>query len=165
MLEKERSHRNELPIAQNTAIYVNSQKTKPPYSSPLDFCFFSSGDEGKVNSEVCDCFLSLSRDGLLPSWVLEVAPVEDIRKNAKGEKVTAVRAWMTKGLLLLLPKMNLSAVKSGMILASVEHPVGKTTLWDVDTKKAYDLIIPKGLESVSVDTQLLLFKPLRLGVA
>ena len=160
--EKERSHRYELPIAQSTAIYVNSQKTQPPYSSPLDFCFFGSGDEGKIRSDVCDCFLNLSRDGLLPSWVLEVAPVEEIRKNTKGEKVTSVRAWMTKGLLLLLPTMSLSAVKVGMVLSNGEHTTGKTTLWDIDSKRSHDLIIPKNLEPVSTDTQLLLFKPLRL---
>ncbi|MEW5857382.1 MAG: hypothetical protein AB1861_08375 [Cyanobacteriota bacterium] len=153
LLERESAHRRELPTALNTSIYANSQKTKPPYYAPLDFCFFQAPDQGRIPSPVCDCFLALHREELLPAWSLEVAPVDELQKNTRGEKFEGVRVWMTKGLILLLPSREGQLVHIGMVLAGEECPSGKVTLWDTDSSVSHQVIVPKGVTGASFDVK------------
>lgn len=144
-IEREQDHRKELPTALSTSIYANSQKTKPPYFSPVDFCFFHNPEESRIPSDICDAFTELSRDEMLPTWALEYAPVEDLRKNVKGTKTVRSRAWMTKGLIVVLPVTSGNLV-SGMAIASEDVPSGKITLWDIDTQEAHTIVVPPGTE-------------------
>lgn len=150
-LEKRKAHFQELPIALSTAVYSNSQRTKPPYASHTDYCFFQPLD--LIPSEVCDCFLNLLDEEILPSWCLEFAPVDDLKKNARQAEVVRPRAWMWQNLVLLCPRIEGRVLTIGMAIASDEHPVGRTQVEDIDSGEVHTIIVPPKISGATTNAR------------
>lgn len=107
-------HLRELPIAQLTAVYANSQKTKPPYFSRDDFCLFRPRNN-QLTPEVCSAIVSLTESNELPGWLFELIPdYQEIELGATGEPPEE-KIWMTKGVALICPKYSASGVRAGMV--------------------------------------------------
>lgn len=106
-MSRQKAHLSELSIAQFSAIYINSQKTKPPYCSPKDFCLFSAS-ENKLPQDLCDIIISCKQDNLLPSGAASWLPWEDISVQ-KGRKIfpkESLRILRTKGIWGIAPKIE-----------------------------------------------------------
>jgi hypothetical protein len=148
-IERRYVHLTEQPIALNSAILSNSQRTKPPYAQPADFFIFEP--KGKeLPTELCDTFMALLREEIIPSWSIEFVPVDKLKEGAKGRSISTPRAWMCKGLILFLPRTtegNLLQIE--MVIAESDHPVGKTQLWDVDSGESFSVIVPPEIEGVN----------------
>lgn len=69
--------------------------------------------------------------------------MDDLRKNVANKPVPTPRAWMCRGLALLLPQVEEWGVRIGMAIASDTAPFGKVTLWDVDSGAPYRVVVPK----------------------
>lgn len=150
-LEKRNAHFHELPIALNTAVYSNSQRTKPPYASEKDYCFFQPVN--LLPSEVCDCFQALIDEEILPTWCLEFAPVDELKKNRKEKVIAAPRAWMWQDLVLLCPRFEGRILTIGMAIASDEHPVGRTQIEDVDSGEVHTIIVPPKISGATTNAK------------
>jgi hypothetical protein len=143
-LERERLHSEEEAIAQLTAIYFNSQKTKPPYLSRTDFYIYPPLEESSIPAEVCNTFLALVKEQILPSWALRLSPVEEIQKGA-SEKVgvAKVRLWMCRGLALICPNFEQEVLTAGLAIIDDDAPSGRVAVWDVDTNEEVLIWIPE----------------------
>ena len=145
-------HKYELPIARNTQVYVNSQRTKPPYARELDFCFFTPPDQALIPAETCDTFFSLVEDGTMPAWVIALAPVDELEKNKQDKPTQRPRLWMSLGLALIAPKSNGEYVNVGMaIMDAGSIKTGVVTVWDADSDEAIDVIIESTENSVETE--------------
>lgn len=150
-LKREQAHSAELPIAQLTAIYVNSQKTKPPYARLYDFCLFKSEGESLIPPEICDTFLKLVDDNDIPSWAISLAPLDEIRKGKGNGRVMYPRLWMCRGLALIAPRLEEGVLTAGIVVAEDDHPFGEVEVWDVDTQKSHTLRIPENLPASTTE--------------
>ena len=142
-LNREQAHRAELPIALNTQVYANSQKTKPPYFELQDFCFFRPQEvDSKIPSDVCDAIFEMANQRVLPGWALALAPIEEMEKGRRGNPVTKPRLWMARGVALILPRISGNSVSAGMALIDNELvQQGFITLFDVDSEESHKVLI------------------------
>lgn len=109
----------ELPIAQLTAVYANSQKTKPPYFSRDDFCLFRPRNN-QISPEVCSAIVVLVESNELPGWLFALLPdYQEIESGAQGEPPEDA-IWMAKGTALICPRYSASGVRAGMVVC--ENP-------------------------------------------
>jgi hypothetical protein len=143
--EREQRHAYELPVAQLTSVYANSQKTKPPYFNTSDFYFFALEDECTINVDVCATFLAIANDQRLPSWVLGLSPMEEIEK-AKAGRVAKTRMWMCRGLALICPNLEEGTLTAGMAVIDDNCPVGEVEVFDVDSGEIYIIHVPEKFE-------------------
>lgn len=151
-LEQESLHKYELPIARNTQVYANSQRTKPPYSKATDFCFFTPENSTRIPSDICNAFLSLVREGVLPGWVVSTTPVEDFKGGCNDDPVRRPRCWMSRTVVLIGPRKSKDTVHAGAaILDPLGAESGKVTVWDVDSNQAIDIIIPESSQKFELD--------------
>lgn len=151
-LEQETLHKYELPIARNTEVYANSQRLKPPYAKASDFCFFMSDTSARIPSDTCNAFLSLVRDGTLPSWAVSHSPVEDFKGNRNDDPVRRPRCWMSRTVTLISPRMGKGTVHAGAaILEPLDAKPGRVTVWDVDNNQAIDIIVPDSAKQFELD--------------
>lgn len=145
----ERLHAYEKPIAQLTTVYANSQKLEAPYYKSSDFYLFNVEGESEINVDVCATFLSISKDQLLPSWVLRLSPFEEIQKGAGKGRISKLRMWMRRGLALICPRLENGGLKAGMIVFD-DHPVGEVKVWDIDSREVHVISVPKKFEEAYV---------------
>lgn len=112
-------HLRELPIAQLTAVYANSQKTKPPYFSRDDFCLFRPRNN-QLSPEVCSAIVALAESNELPGWLFEIIPdYQEIEINSTGTLPPEEKIWMTKGTALICPRYSASGVRAGMVVCEI----------------------------------------------
>lgn len=91
---------------------------------------------------LCDAFAELLNEQIVPTWAVAIAPIEDLLKNKKGDKVPRPRLWMTRGIALFLPRYSSGSVF--VELAVYDWSLAKTglvTLWDIDSSESYEVLI------------------------
>lgn len=137
-------HKTELPIAQLTAIYANSQKTKPPYYSPAELCIFTP-KEDKIPTLVCNTFINLAETSDLPVWALVLAPVSELESGANQKEVAKPRCWTSHGICLVAPQISAIGLKIGMALTNGKKS-GRINFFDVDNNQVYEVIVPAELK-------------------
>lgn len=140
-------------MAQLIAVYVNSQKTKPPYYSAKDFLLFAPEIESGYSPDTANTFLSLSRENKLPPWAIAIAPVEEIRKAANDQPPRYPRALTCRGLILICPAIGLESVRSELVLADDDCPSGTVMMWDLDTGESFSLLV-EGVPEGEVELRL-----------
>lgn len=146
-------HAAELSVAQLTSVYINSQKTKPPYSSPHDFCLFTPQPH-HLPSELGDIIYSLRRDNLLPNSAAAWLPWESIPK--KSDRLTIkknLRILRTKGVWAIAPEIEGDFL---FIPLAVVEIFGAIRLHDPDTQIVYEVEIEKPPNVLVKDTWWLL---------
>lgn len=139
-LELERLHKMEMPIAQLTAVYGNSQKAKAPYFKTSDFYLFAPR-ESNFSPNTCATVLSLLEDKKLPPWALQLAPMEEIEGGNQGN-VTKPRMWMVRGLALICPSLNQGSLSATLALVEEDAPSGEVVVFDVDSGDEHTIFVP-----------------------
>lgn len=135
-IEQEEAHRNEIAIAQLTSVYANSQKLKPPYTSPADYFHFRPKENG-IPSWICNTFFDLSQSGDLPGWVISLAPVSELQRDRNDDPVSRPRLWLMRGIAAIAPRHTAFGLKVGMALIDEDIKPGRYRLWDIDTSEDY----------------------------
>lgn len=138
-------YKQELPIAQLSAIYANSQKTKPPYYSPAELCIFTP-KEDKIPTVICNTFVNLAETMDLPVWALVLAPVSELESGANNKDIAKPRCWTSHGICLVAPQISAIGLKIGMALTD-GNKSGKVTVFDVDSNQSYEIVVPSDLKA------------------
>lgn len=142
--KKEDLHSQELGISTLSSIYVNSNRDpkKGEPVAPRDFFYFYDvPEEERINPVAADCYFSLVSDGIIPQWCVSISPVDRLRAaRAEGTVPTKNRAWIRKGVLLLMPKITGLTVVAP--LAFVNGVEGKIDIIDVDSGMTHSIFIP-----------------------
>ena len=128
----------ELGISQLTCIYINSQKTKPPYYSPQDFCLFTPKKDA-ISQDLADIIWDLKRDNLLPNSAAAWLPWESIPPASdRPIPPNKIRILRTRGVWAIAPQEeeNFLFVPIGVV-----ERFGKMELNDPDTKCIYEVEI------------------------
>ena len=151
-IERQKQHAAEMAIAQLTAVYINSQKTKPPYYSPQDFCLFAPKTDSQLPEKVVATIHNLRRDELLPvsagAWLpWESIPALSSDRSLKIPK--RLRMLRTRGAWAIAPEIEGNFI---YIPIGVVEVYGKVQLNDPDTKCIYDVEIPKPTGHLVRDT-------------
>ena len=102
-LEKERLHLSEIGIAQLTAFYYNSQKTKPPYKNVEDFCFFKPRQG--LPEKLCNTFRNLLDATLVPAWCAIELPIVELENGATDGRPATPRLYSAPGIFLVAPEV------------------------------------------------------------
>lgn len=155
-LTLEQLHFQEMGTATLSALFVNANRDpkKGQPAKPGDFFYFASAEKEngpKIPAAACDAFFSLITEHRLPSWVLDIAPIEGIRKHKGSGRYPKPRAWIGDNLLLILPR-----VEDGMVTAALAFcngAVGGVELHDVDTDTPFYLNLPKSQIAWSLDAE------------
>lgn len=144
-LRREELHLQELGIATLTSVYCNSQidtKKQEPIK-PNAFFYFAPGDPEQVQIDgvAADVFFSLVKDSKLPQWALSICPLDRLRSSRiEGSAPQKNRAWMKRGVLLLLPRIVGTRVIAP--LAIVDGVDGAVPVIDIDSGAARQVLVP-----------------------
>ena len=142
-LRQEKLHLRELGIATLNACFVNANRDtkKGEPSKPSDFFYFQVSEDKKaeIPSAAADVFFSLISDEILPGWSLGIAPLDQLRKVKKDNPVVHPRAWVGEGVLLLLPVVEESIVRSP--LAILDGVSGLVSVCDIDSGTAFTIVV------------------------
>ncbi|MEY4931466.1 MAG: hypothetical protein RI909_2190 [Bacteroidota bacterium] len=141
-LYEEELHFHELGISALSSLMLNinrDPKTPPVKSS--DFYHFMRSKAGVFNAIVCDTFVSLLKDSLMPPFIFDATPpdiLQSIIDGKKGGNVSKIRAYVGEGLLILCP-----VVVNGFVTApfgcSDSLISGLYEVKDVDTGDRYEV--------------------------
>lgn len=137
----------ELGIATLTAVFCNANRdpNKGEPAKPADFFYFLPQEESvRLDAIASDTFFALVTDLRLPSWVVEIAPVEQLRTSRAFGPVPETRAWMCEGVLLLLPRIEEDKVKTP--LAIVDGAAGLCPVIDIDGGSVHQIVVPNERE-------------------
>jgi hypothetical protein len=152
-LHEEDLHLQELGIAALSSLTLNinrDPKTPPVKSS--DFHHFMRSRSTSFSGSVCDTFVSLSKDGLLPSFFYDIIPAELLQRLIDGKKtghVADIRALVNERMIFIAPSiLNGSvSVPFGVIEAS-------RSSWaefrDIDTGERYEIDILLEEEAIDI---------------
>lgn len=155
-LTTEKLHHQELGISTLSALFVNANRDpkKGQPAKPADFFYFATGkDSGvRIPSKVADVFFSLSNDGLLPPWVLGIAPIDLLRKCRGNSTPGKPRAWIGDDILLILPRIEDEQVIAP--LAITNRATGVCKLTDVDTGTEFYISLPAPQTAWILDAEL-----------
>lgn len=95
-------------IATLTSCFVNSNRDpKSVAAKPSDFFYFTPTEDesDRINSDAANAFFALADTGLLPGWVVALAPVDKLAKSQDSNPVNPV-VWIGEGLVLLQPVVD-----------------------------------------------------------
>jgi hypothetical protein len=156
----EHLHLQELGIATLTACFINANRDpkKGEPAKPTDFFYFADRDSTgpKLNGAACDAFFSLVSEQLLPSWVLDIAPIELIRSQRANRSIVKPRAWIGENLLLLLPRVEVDSDGKHTVTAALafcNNATGLVELTDPDSGTEFFLHLPNPQISWSIDAE------------
>lgn len=151
-LAREQLHLQELAIAQLTSVYVNSQKTKPPYTSPKDFCLFRPSEQ-RFSPILCRVIKSLLREKKLPNWVIGWLPHDELTQGDTlpdhAVPVKHLRALMAPGVVIFSPNVTDNYIK--FPLALIEGVQGSKRVYCIDTREHFDIEIPSVFDEFVLD--------------
>ena len=135
-------------MAQLTAVYLNSQKLNPPYYSPMEVCLFSSQRDNAIPTWICDAFIGLLEEGLLPSWVIDLSPIDELQSGSSEHpaRLKAPRLWIAFGVAIIAPKIAATGLKIGLACWDGKG-AGLRQVWDVDTGSTYQIVIPESIKA------------------
>ena len=153
---REELHYHELGIAQLTSIYYNSQKTKPPYTKPNDFCLFAPKNE-HITQTLVVCINELINKELIPSWCLRLIPEEILKKESTG-KVRGLKAVSTFGMYLFLPSQISDSLTFAMGIFTDKIKPGQYILYGVDSDEKFEVSIDKFYEDMIIYDGYLILK-------
>lgn len=142
-LHQEELHLAELGISTLSALFVNANRdpSKGKAAEATDFHYFKSR-EYAIASETADAFFSLAKDGVIPDWVMGLAPIDKLRE-AKGDGTySKPRAWIGDGVMLVCPRVRGDVVECQV--AIVEHEGGVVDLKDPDSGKHWAIELAEG---------------------
>lgn len=104
-------------IATLTSCFVNSNRDpKSEAAKPSDFFYFTpTEDEGaSINSDAANAFFALADAGLLPGWVVAIAPIDKLAKSRNSEEIVNPVVWVGEGLVLIMPVVDDNLVRFPM---------------------------------------------------
>lgn len=151
-MAREHYHLYELPIAQLTTIYANSQKAKPPYYHTKDFCMFLSSDQ-RFSPVLCRVIKSLLREKKLPNWVIGWIPHDEIDNGDTlpdhAVPVRQYRALMAPNVVIFSPSITNTYIK--FPLALIDGIRGSKRVYCIDTQESFDIEIPNVFDEFVVN--------------
>lgn len=155
-IQSQKLHLREIAIAQLTAVYVNSQKTKPPYSTTKEFCHFWPKDEHYSN-EICQTILSLLEDNLFPDWAGNYIPIDQLGYRDRHFNVPKPRVLANPWIYILSPSIIENDENNWLNapLAFIEDRKDKkyAEVYDLDTNKSYTVKLPSITNLINRDIQ------------
>lgn len=159
-LHSEELHLQELGIATLSALFANANRDpkKGMPASPADFFYFSREEKPEVEipTLACDIFFALIAEEKLPAWVLDIAPIENLRKcrsKTPPTKLPRPRAWIGEDLVLILPRVN-SPKEASAVLSFNNGVREMVELQDIDTDTSFILQFSECSEVMwSIDAQ------------
>jgi hypothetical protein len=159
-LHSEQLHLQELGIATLSALFANANRDpkKGMPASPSDFFYFSREErpEVEIPALACDIFFALIAEEKLPEWVLNIAPIENLRKcRSKNPpaKFPRPRVWVGDDLVLILPRVD-SAKEVSAMLSFNNGTCEVVELQDIDTDTSFFLRFSEPSEAMwSLDAQ------------
>lgn len=161
-LQCEQLHHQELGIATLTSAFINAnrdpKKGEPAKAS--DFYYFQPKDQKiKVPAPACDTFFALTKENKLPGWAVAMAPMDILRANKGNGKPLPgrVRAWVGKGILLIMPIVDGDTVRCPLAFISTNRQ-GSIALNDVDTNTLFRVQLPPGERRWVLDAEFTLAK-------
>jgi hypothetical protein len=136
-LHREELHLAELGIATLTSCFINANRDpKSTAAKPSDFFYFNSTDEQiQIPSMCANAFFALADAGLLPNWVVAIAPIDKLKSVQDDTRVIAPRAWVGDGVVLMLPRVDGETVRFGIGFQDLPEnfPGGTVVVRDVDS--------------------------------
>jgi hypothetical protein len=141
-------HLAELGIATLTSCFINANRDpKSSPAKPSDFFYFNSTDEQiQIPSMCANAFFALADAGLLPSWVVAIAPIDKLKSVQDDTRVIAPRAWVGDGVVLMLPRLDGETVKFSLGFQDLPEnfPGGSVVVHDVDTGEEKAIALTSG---------------------
>lgn len=146
-IHAEELHLQELGIATLSALFANANRDpkKGQPASPADFFYFAAKEQygPEIPAIACELFFSLIADQKLPGWVLDLAPIADLRRcrSQRPGRLPKPRAWVGENLLIIGP--TLEGNDMGSLLSFDNGAVGLTEVCDIDTGTPFFLKLPE----------------------
>lgn len=152
-------HRNELPIAQLTALQANLSKD-PKKGKNLeikDFCFFMPReDEDLPNGRFGAAAIKLIERGMFPSWALFC--YSQLASGATEGYTPAQLAWMSDDAILLHPVPGKSPMAVQGMLIARESAGGKTLEFTSEKGETIMLTVPPIKTKIVAEENATLYK-------
>lgn len=141
-LAHEDLHFQELGIATLCALFVNANRGKDSApAKPGDFHHFKSqADRVQIDATASEMFFKLVSEERLPSWVVAIAPIEELKASRSNRKVSQPVVWIGEDVVLLSPKLQDNRVFAPLAIVQGE---GKVTVKD-ETGQVLTLTLPPG---------------------
>lgn len=132
--QRENRHAAELPIATLTATLtnLNIDFKKSSRVKPQDFCYFAPTKSNiPISVSAANSFFSLIKDSKLPAWVLNLVPLDDLRKIKDiNSKTPKFRAMIGDGIMILAPEIHDEVLSSSLVIW--ENANSQVQLTDID---------------------------------
>ncbi|MFZ9301699.1 MAG: hypothetical protein ACO23V_12085 [Chitinophagaceae bacterium] len=145
-------HLQEIAIAQLTAVYVNSQKTKPPYSTTKEFCHFWPKDE-HYSFAVCQTIISLIEDNLFPDWAASYLPVDQLGYRDRGFSVHKPRVLANAWIYVLCPVITEENWLNAPLVFIDDKKAQFSKVYDLDSDRLYTIKLPSSTNLINRDVQ------------
>lgn len=138
-LYTEELHLQELGIATNSSILVNSNRGKRTKAAkPQDFFYFKVTDKGaQIPPEACDTFFELVAENILPEWATAIAPLSKLRNSRQHGRVSNPRAWIGESIVLIQPRIADGYVTAQ--LALIESADDNTLVVEPDSGDQFEI--------------------------
>jgi hypothetical protein len=143
-------HLQELGISTLTACFVNSNRDpkKGEPAKPSDFFYFTCAeDAAQIPASAANSFFSLADNGLLPNWVVALAPIEKLVAARTHHAPPELRALIGEELIVLCPSIEGGIIKGAIAITGEDLP-DISILKNPDTSEIYS-VMTKDLPPIS----------------